>query len=102
MSPNVSNILPIALGCVVAIATLLEARLLRQNAALKRKLRRALLDCRAFYEIEARLCGYAETSTGHSALSIKRMIRDEIRRDGMESPSAEATPQRISQELQRL
>jgi hypothetical protein len=79
-----------------AIAAFLTTR--NENRVLKVKLRLALMDCRAFYEIESRLCGRL-ASFGSTPLAVKRQFRESIRRDGMQTPSDKATPQKIAEEL---
>lgn len=90
---------------ILGIITFLERRFQRRLARLETKLRRALKDCRAFYEIEARFCADSAAAHTHgtdSPLSVQKLIRESLRRDGMESPSDDATPHRIAQELEKL
>ena len=78
--------------------------------ALLAKYRQALKDLRVFYEIELRLCGAVVSARStlspntdpRSELALKRIFRLMLRSDGMESPSDQATPQRIAQELAKL
>lgn len=101
---NIPNILAIV-GAAIYVATSVIG-LIRQwneNKQLKIKLRRALLDCRAFYEIEARLCEtLAMTEFDSTLFSVQRRVRAAIRSDGMLSPSSDATPRRIAEELAKL
>lgn len=97
---NILAIVTAMIYAVTSIAGLIKLRY--EKKLLEDKLRRALHDCRAFYEIEARLCEALSLTLNTSALGLKRNIRDAIRRDGMLSPSAGATPHQIAEELAKL
>lgn len=97
------------LAALAPVLAWLEVRAHYRNKRLEARLRLALKDCRAFYEIEMRLCGALLRAGGdsdgadkHSELAIKRFYRLLIRSDGLESPSEQATPKRIAEELARL
>jgi hypothetical protein len=95
------NILAIVTALIYAatsIAGLIKLRY--ENKLLKAKLRRSLVDCRAFYEIEARLCEALSIQLDTSALALKLNVRRAVREDGMTTPSA--TPRSISEELAEL
>lgn len=77
----------------------------------KAKLRQALRDCIAFYQLEQLYCEeisaeWMANERGDrcqaSVLAIKRIIRARLRAKNNLSPSAEATPQRMVEELSKL
>lgn len=90
---------------IVAALAIFEGKLWRENAKLKKKLRRRTLDCLAFYEIEYRLCDACASAHAlgcETAYATKRLIRSAIRADGMQSPSEDCTPHRLAEDLQEL
>jgi hypothetical protein len=94
----------IAASLIVVTASMGLYKQWLENHLLRIKLRRALQDVRAFYEIEDRLCSALALSldSRESALTIKRGVREAVRRDGMLSPSGYSTPHYISQMLAEL
>ena len=87
---------------ISAVLAFAKARL--ENWLLKIKLRQALSDCLAFYELEEKyVLALTELKKfGMSPLAVKRVFRSAQRMRCHSSPSEEATPQRIKQELAKL
>lgn len=101
----VKKMTSIIASSIAGIAAIVCAILGNRNRWLRQVARRALTDCLAFYEEEARLCDYCAANGvfgTDSAAAVKRLVRQSLRDDGMQSPSQDATPYRISQELQKL
>lgn len=79
-----------------------------QNAKLKKKLRRALVDCVAFHNLEQVYCDLVVDgsmrlfSPNASANSVKRYTRSVARQRGLETPSGEANPQKLMEEIAKL
>lgn len=100
---NIHEVISIA-ALICAVLTFLDVRSAHKNRKLRRQLRAALADVRAFYEIETRLCESIAHSSNppENPVTIRRMVRKAIREDGMPSPSEDATPHRIAQIMVKL
>lgn len=74
-------------------------RLSALNADQAKKLRRALRDCLAFYALEESYCKALAVYENRTALAMKRSYRARLRASGGETPSDQATPEKITSEL---
>jgi hypothetical protein len=92
------------IGAISAVLIALIGYLLQsERKKLKRaesKLRQALLDNLAFWRIEQYHCEGSGLSPG--ATAFKRQIRAELRAKGIMTPSGDANPQKIMDELRKL
>jgi SEC-C motif len=83
---------------ICGVLGLLQARAAYRNRQLVARLRIALKDCVAFYELERRMCESQANALQPpgSSVAIKRLWRLSLRRDGLDSPSELATPLQLS------
>jgi hypothetical protein len=94
------------LTALCAIATVWQTLSIVENRKLKRKLRQAIKDCIAFYQLEELYCqeiaGNWTLRDNPTPLAIKRIFRARLRGKNNLSPSADATPQRLVEELRKV
>lgn len=94
------------LTALCAIATVWQTFSIVENRKLKRKLRQVIKDCIAFYQLEELYCQEIAQQwiarDNPTPLAIKRIFRARLRGKNNLSPSADATPQRLVEELSKL
>lgn len=74
-------------------------RLMGLNTTQGKQLRRALRDCLAFYGLEENYCKALAVYENKTPLAMKRSYRARLRASGGETPSDQATPEKINSEL---
>lgn len=94
------------LTVICALATVWQTHSMIENRKLRKKLRQAIKDCIAFYQLEELYTEeIAKNWTARNSptpLSIKRIFRVRLRHKNALSPSGDATPQRMVEELSKL
>lgn len=105
----------IVVTLVAALIAYWGARHSRENKRLKRQLRRALLDNLSFHGLEELYCQCllelgdpwkelppVTDITPSRIMSLKRAVRARFRLDAGRSPSDDATPAKLNQEIEKL
>lgn len=98
------QVLTLSAACSASVFGLIFGILRYRRERLRNKLRRALTDCLAFYELEKMLCAHIASmqAGGATELSVKRMFRAKLRDRKEPTPSDHATPIQMRSELSWL
>ena len=89
-------------GLITGLFTYKASARTRDVERYKGRLKRALMDVAAFYELERLYCEHLASSGDKSPEAVKREFRSQLREAGLRSPSEESAPARLEAELESL